>query len=407
MMPAPLLRALRRVSHGPCHLVGGAVRDALLGRPVQDWDVTVPDGAAELARRFARETGGSWFELDAERGYSRVCLAQGSVDFAPWRAATLEGDLRGRDFTVNALALPLHETEDDGLLDPLGGLADLRRRVLRCCSERSFADDPLRILRGVRLALQFQLEAEPKTLRLMRRDVPLLRQSAGERIVAELEKILGQERDPLALLRESGCCEYLFGSLPEGFTLPEISKKVHALEMLARKDSWTSAAAFRLAALALADGGVWRQLPWSGRMRRLLADLIATPIDLLKQYEALRCSERGRALWLERLGRNFRERLLFAALLSKADEAPLPGIFANYERCAVSGRVPPLVTAETLGSLTGLSGPELGRALRAVEQAEIDGLLHDRREAVDWLAAFGKGIDREPGPDYILSHTRE
>ncbi|MBR5998697.1 MAG: hypothetical protein IK027_06295, partial [Deltaproteobacteria bacterium] len=72
-----------------------------------------------------------------------------------------------------------------------------------------------------------------------------------------------------------------------------------------------------------------------------------------------------------------------------------------------SGRVPPLVTAETLGSLTGLSGPELGRALRAVEQAEIDGLLHDRREAVDWLAAFGKGIDREPGPDYILSHTRE
>ncbi|MBQ6668991.1 MAG: CCA tRNA nucleotidyltransferase, partial [Deltaproteobacteria bacterium] len=110
MMPPSLLRALRRASECPCHLVGGAVRDALLGRPVHDWDVITPEKADDLARRFAQSLNGTWFELDAERGYSRVCLAQGSVDFAPWRAATLEEDLRARDFTINALAFPLHET---------------------------------------------------------------------------------------------------------------------------------------------------------------------------------------------------------------------------------------------------------------------------------------------------------
>ncbi|MBQ7248571.1 MAG: CCA tRNA nucleotidyltransferase, partial [Deltaproteobacteria bacterium] len=234
MMPPSLLRALRQASEGPCHLVGGAVRDALLGRPVHDWDVITPGKADDLARRFAQSLNGTWFELDAERGYSRVCLAQGSVDFAPWRAATLEGDLRARDFTINALAFPLHETGMVRPVDPLGGLADLRRRVLRCCSEDAFVDDPLRILRGVRLALQFRLKVEPETLYLMRQHVPLLRQCAGERIVAELEKILGRKEAPLVLLRDSGCCGYLFGSLPEEFALPEIPGRMRTLEELAR-----------------------------------------------------------------------------------------------------------------------------------------------------------------------------
>ncbi|MBR5997970.1 MAG: CCA tRNA nucleotidyltransferase [Deltaproteobacteria bacterium] len=404
MMPPSLLRALRQASESPCHLVGGAVRDALLGRPVHDWDVITSGDAGELARRFAQSLNGTWFELDAERGYSRVCLAQGSVDFAPWRAATLEEDLRARDFTINALAFPLHERGKVRPVDPLGGLADLRRRVLRCCSEDAFVDDPLRILRGVRLALQFQLEVEPETLRLMRQQVPLLRQCAGERIVAELEKILGQEKNPLALLRDSGCCGYLFGSLPKGFTLPDIPEKMRALEELARE----SLAVFRLAALTRADcGGVWRQLPWSGRMRRLLADLVTTPAELPERYKKLHCSERGKALWLERLGRNFRERMLFAALLSNTEAVSLAEAFANYEHCAVSGRVPPFVPAEVVGRLTELSGPELGKALRALEQAEIDGLLDSQREAWEWLSAFGKGIDSGPGYDYILSRMRE
>ena len=164
----------------------------------------------------------------------------------------------------------------------------------------------------------------------MQQHVPLLRQCAGERIVAELEKILRQEKNPLALLRDSGCCGYLFGSLPEGFALPDIPGKMRALEKLARE----SLAAFRLAALTRADcGGVWRQLPWSGRMRQLLADLVATPADLPERYEKLRCSKRGKALWLERLGRNFRERMLFAALLSNTDSASLAEAFVNSGEC--------------------------------------------------------------------------
>ena len=99
--------------------------------------------------------------------------------------------------------------------------------------------------------------------------------------------------------------------------------------------------------------------------------------------------------------------MLFAALLSNADEASLAEAFANYGRCAVSGRVPPLVPAEVVGRLTGLSGPELGKALRALEQAEMDGLLDSQQEALDWLSVFGKGIDSGPDCDYILSRMRE
>src|SRR2546425_6346331 len=138
-------------------LVGGAVRDAVLGRVRRDGvdlDLAVPRGALALAGRIAERAGGTLVPLDDERGTARIVLGAGRIDVADFRAPTLEGDLTARDFTVNALAVSIRALVREGraaVVDPTGGLADLRARRLRLPHPRVLDDDPLRGLRGVRL----------------------------------------------------------------------------------------------------------------------------------------------------------------------------------------------------------------------------------------------------------------
>lgn len=146
-------------------LVGGAVRDLLLGQPGHDLDIAVAGDAVELARGLADATGGHWVLLDEATSTARVVWidqdteARWSVDLVRLRAPTIELDLALRDFTVNALAIPLAQVVDgwtkDDVLDPTGGLADLAFGVVRACSAQALLDDPLRMLRAIRIAAQF------------------------------------------------------------------------------------------------------------------------------------------------------------------------------------------------------------------------------------------------------------
>jgi putative nucleotidyltransferase with HDIG domain len=219
---APSARALLRAvlsaagrSRSPV-LVGGAVRDARLGSARRagpaDLDVAVESGALALAGRVAARLGGAFVPLDPERGAARV-LARGlSLDVTDWRAPTLEEDLAARDFTVNALAVPVRELLRGGrapIVDPTGGLADLRARRLRVHDPRVLTEDPLRTLRGVRLeaALGFRLTAG--TARAIRSAAPGLAAVAAERVRDELLALLSLPRaarglrrlDALGLLR--------------------------------------------------------------------------------------------------------------------------------------------------------------------------------------------------------------
>lgn len=172
-------------------LVGGAVRDTLLGRPVHDWDFVVDRGALELARAVADALDGAYFPLDAERGTGRVILAAAGeprqeLDFALLRGADLEADLHARDFTVNALAL-----DDAGTLrDPTGGQADLAARCVRATSAQAFRDDPVRLLRAVRMNAELGFEIEPQTADWIRRDAALLARPAAERVRDEFVRLL-------------------------------------------------------------------------------------------------------------------------------------------------------------------------------------------------------------------------
>ena len=190
--------------HQPVYLVGGAVRDHLMGRgDLHDLDLAMPGEVLQLARRAANQVGAAYYPLDEERQTARLIFIPDEgkrlvMDFAALRGDSLEADLQARDFTINAMALDLRQP--DQLLDPLGGSADLLNKVIRPCSPTSFSDDPIRVLRAVRQAVDFKFRLPPETLSLMRQAAPLLTRPSPERARDELLRMLGGA-SPAAALR--------------------------------------------------------------------------------------------------------------------------------------------------------------------------------------------------------------
>ncbi len=176
-------------------LVGGVVRDRALGRgDGEDVDLVIdgdPEQAARAIAGQARQQGcpAACFSLSEEFGGWRVVARDHSwqIDVEPLRGGSLEVDLLLRDFAVNAIAEPI---SGGAMLDPLGGLADLAAGRLRACGPRAFEDDPLRVLRLARIAVELGLEPELSTLHLARASAVRLRQVAAERVFAELCRVL-------------------------------------------------------------------------------------------------------------------------------------------------------------------------------------------------------------------------
>jgi poly(A) polymerase len=183
-------------------VVGGAVRAAALGREVEDLDIAIPGGEDSAARELAREAGGHAFRLSDEfRTWRVVDREQRPIaDISRLRGGSIEADLAARDFTVGAVAVPL---DGGSPLDPHDGLADLERRVLRAVSPRTFADDPLRLLRAARLGEELGLQPDRGTLELARSEASRAAEPAGERQFAELRRIVAGP-DPLRGLELMG-----------------------------------------------------------------------------------------------------------------------------------------------------------------------------------------------------------
>src|SRR5262245_7438657 len=201
-------------------LVGGAVRDACRQRSAAlpaDLDVAVSDGALEIGRRVAARVGGSFVVLDAARGAARVVASGMQLDLADFRAPTLETDLAARDYTVDALAVPIGPLLARGqaaIVDPTGGLADLRARRLRVPHAAVLADDPLRALRGVRLEAWLGLRATATTASAIRGTAPALARVSAERVRDELVLLLGLT-DTAAAFRRADRLGLLGVVLPE------------------------------------------------------------------------------------------------------------------------------------------------------------------------------------------------
>ena len=446
--PDPLntLRRLASTHPQPIWLVGGCVRDRLLGREVLDYDCVLR-GSLEFARRFAAATQGAFVLLDDERDTARVVFKRYgrspreplTVDFAELRGASLTDDLAQRDFTLNAIACPLaaweNPTEADWC-DPFSGREDLRQGCIRAVSVRALEDDPLRALRAFRFAAQLDFTVVPETKILIRQAAPRLREVAAERITGELFKLLATPRCAAVVqeMQELGLWAELFA--PAETDGEAAARALPALEgVLAHLPAVFPPCAERLAAylraedhLALlklavllcssAPARATRRLALSRAQRRCLHTYAAgaIPRALLKaggraEDVPARQGDRQADLntsTLQRLktaiwARHFRRRgedgvgavlVQWAWLHARGDEAfrervslaVQEALNLYYHRFEPVLRRPRLVTGYDLQEELGLSpGPRFKGLLASVLQAELVGQVRTREEALAWL----------------------
>ena len=181
------------------YLVGGAVRDALLHRQGRylDLDFVLPENTVETAKKIARQYHQGFVLLDEKRQIARVVFPQGTVDFALQEGDSLEQDLYRRDFTLNAIAYNWHRQE---LLDPLNGLADLQKGLIKMVSPANLKDDPLRLLRAYRQAAQLNFTIEPETRKTIRSFAGLIERVAPERVQTELNYLFFEPQGSSSLI---------------------------------------------------------------------------------------------------------------------------------------------------------------------------------------------------------------
>ena len=325
-------------------IVGGAVRDELLLRPVLDVDVACSD-PRDAAHRFARRFGGAVFPLSERHGAWRV-VADGideTVDFTPLEDG-LDADLATRDFTFNAIA----ESVETGVpYDPYDGRGDLRAGVVRAVTDTIFADDPLRLLRAVRFEDELGFHMDERTETLLRASSSLVVEPAGERVLAELRRL---SADGYRRLEDVGLLGPLGGVLDE---------RLDALDSVA----------FRLVAVF---GENLARLPISNDLKRYSAALrrARTPED--PSPRAIHRFRRQTEPWA----------LDALAYVGAPDLRDLGEAARRADPPAPLGR----------GDELGLEpGPEIGRILAVIDEERAAGTIATREEALELARALAKG----------------
>ena len=218
---SPALKVLENLAQGrhiQVFLVGGTVRELTLGGRTPDLDLAVSHQTLELAQALAQTLGGTYVLLDEQERTARVVAGEDILDLAEFRGPSLEEDLRGRDFTINAMALKLSALlagKPVELIDPWGGLADLATGQVRMVAVGNLAYDPLRLLRAYRFAATHGFRVTPETARAIQALAPSLAEVAGERLHYELLQLLAAPRAAPVLrdLDQVGLLVHLFPEL--------------------------------------------------------------------------------------------------------------------------------------------------------------------------------------------------
>jgi poly(A) polymerase len=433
-----LLGLLRRAAddlHVKAWVVGGYVRDSLLGRPHPNPDVVVEGGdALALARRFA-EVAGAPPPVTFERfGTAQVTLPGHLVEFVTARAesyapdsrkpdvrpASLEEDLRRRDFTINTLLMDL----DGKLEDPLGGRRDLEAKVLRTPADphRTFTDDPLRMLRAVRFAAELGFRLDPSLAPAMRELKARLAPPviSIERIADELRKMLASPRPKLALelLDEAGLLEVILPEIAACKGVPQTGYHTHDVfgHTALTVEATPPDQLLRVAALfhdvgkpgtAKGDGTFLGHEEVGAEIaRRALERLRFAQKEIEVVVGLVRLHLRPvfyKSEWTDgavrRLARDAGPLLDRLMLLARADiaasaypepekldelQARLDSVQAEHP-----SRLAPLVSGEEIMRIRDIRpGPEVGRVKQKLEELVIDGEIPAEKEAViDYLSA--------------------
>ena len=328
-------------------IVGGAVRDYALDRPIVDLDVALAD-PERAARTYADRSGGFPFQLSERHGAWRVALDDGrTVDFTPL-TGPIEDDLASRDFTINAIA----EAVGSGrIVDPFSGHGDLAAKRVRAVKDSIFEDDPLRLLRAPRLEDELEgFRIESETEELLRRHVELVTRPAGERILAELHRL---SYDGFRRLADLGLLEPLGGSL----------ERLDAVDPLDDPD-------YRL---VVVFGRALERYPVSNELRRFARTLLRAGRPPNDSPRALHRFRRTTEPWaLEAL-----------AFLNASDLA------GAVEEARRSEPAAPLVRGSELGLPPG---PEIGRLLDEIAEERVAGTIKTKKEALEYARRNSRSV---------------
>lgn len=271
----------------PAYLVGGYVRDLLLGRKTVDIDIAIATNAPPIASKAAEAFGGKYVLLDEENGMARVVLnVGGGVGEERWHldfstlCGNIEADLARRDFTIDAMAIDLNQIADPDIhiIDPLGGRQDLEKGSIRAVSEGIFVEDPARLLRAVRLAAEFDFTIALSTEALIQQYSRLIARVPGERLREEFLRLLARPQaiNPLRYLDRLGLLTSMIPELAatKGVEQPwehcwdvfdHSLETVAAVEFVFRESPWQYGAA-----------DILTVVPWSDTLARHFAQEIST-----------------------------------------------------------------------------------------------------------------------------------
>ncbi len=384
------LEKLKKLLPEGSFLVGGTVRDLLMGFEPADIDILVPLEPQEVANKIAAVFGGTLFGFKKDnlpvrdRVYSVVMPGGLRVDISSYE--DLYEDLSHRDFTVNAMALSV---DGKSLVDPFGGEEDLKLRRLRMVSENSLREDPLRLLRLARLGASLGFSPEGKTLRVVRKLSKLLPTAAGERIVLELLKGAGGNHFPrfVSLLRETSLDEVIFGNPVGGYVVPQLEKFEGFLKNYrgsrAFLGGYPEEVALRYAFLLERLPGrekFLKSLPFGEEFSSFIKGLWGALRELReKSFETV--SEK--ASFLERYG-NYLDALRPLAAFEGLEEK-LGKLREFYEKKFKPHKKPLLSGREVMEILNLKPSPEVGRVLKLLVKKQLEGKLTSKEEAVKFL----------------------
>ena len=391
------------------YLVGGSVRDTLLGRQAEylDLDFVLPENAIETARIIASHHRAGFVVLDAKHKIARVVFDHATVDFAQQAGPTLDNDLRRRDFTVNAIAYHPHT---DRLLDPLKGGEDLQRKQLRMISIENLREDPLRLLRAYRQAAQLGFTLESNTQAAIQKLAPLLGRVAAERVRGELDSLLSQAQGTplLSLAWQDGlltnwlphatddrlngiaAIDQAIASLEKTWpTYAQVLKgwlREQAFPGLHR--SWLKAAKLcHLLSSDVAEAEVELERLKYSRLEQQAVIAILRGIPQLYPIQAGDLSLRQQYFLFREIGASFLGlSILVLALGTPIDQiAPLIDRFLNPEDPVAHPN--PLITGRDLMRSLGIRpGPQVGQLLASIQLAQAEGKVVTTAEALQWAA---------------------
>jgi len=374
------------------YLVGGVIRDLLLGYPNFDLDLVVEGDAVKLAQQVA-ETSQARLLAHRRFGTAKLRYENFTLDLATARKETyarpgalpavtpgaLKDDLIRRDFSINAMAISLASNDYGELVDPYSGKNDLEHRLIRILHPGSFSDDATRILRGVCYEQRFGFEFEAQTARLLKRDITMLDTISGDRIRHELEHIFEENRPELVIKRldELGVLHRINPSLKgDGWIAEKFDRARHL-----KKPAQLPSLYFCLLIYSLGERDIERflaRLNIPAKLSRAMRDTLRLKARLpfldksslkpseiyylLREYELLAIQANAIASDSSRVHHDLH---LFLTKL-------------RYVRTSLDG--------EELKRLGISAGPEMGKVLRILHKAKLDGEVRTRADEKTWLS---------------------